>query len=258
MKNFCKVSMFATLMLLLFYPFFEIFAFSQKEAPFKVLIRAGDGGHHKARHLRKIDSYLSSNGCLVEVASIAKDSPTPTGTDIEFSPEPIDVTKERLAGFRLLAQARTIEGKTKVGGAVLVLAATAIENLKALDSERIAFVSQKSASGYLLPLQLLAEAGVVPSEEHKIFVGNHVGAVSMLLHGDAFAAAAAAPLARDWLTVNNELAIVALTPLVETGGWWINEKISAEKAMVCAAKIGELAGSRLKAFPEWVGGFNPK
>jgi hypothetical protein len=224
----------------------------------QVLIRTGDGGQQKNRHLKKIKSYLSGSGCRVSVEFIKNDSPTPSDTDLEFSPQPVTLVQESLPGFRLLAQARTIEGKTKIGGAILAIAATGIDSLSLLAGERFSFVSTSSPSGYQLPMKMLDAAGVKPDEQHAILVGNHVGSVSMLMHGDSFAAAAAAPLARDWVAVNNELNIVALTPLVATGGWWINRKIGDELAMICAKALAELTGSQLKAFPAWVGGFNPK
>ncbi len=222
------------------------------------VVRTDDGGQHKKRHLKKIRTYLSGGGCRVDVAFLENGAPTPPDTDLEFAPQPIDTAAGARPGFKLLAQARTIEGKTKIGGAILVLAATRADSLATLKGERISFVSKHSSSGYQLPLELLKEAGVEPVDTKKIFVGNHVGAVSMLLHGDTFAAAAAAPLARDWVAVNKELAIVAVTPLVETGGWWINKRVGEEQGIVCAQAIAELTGSQLKAFPAWVGGFNPQ
>ncbi|MBF0456247.1 MAG: PhnD/SsuA/transferrin family substrate-binding protein [Magnetococcales bacterium] len=231
---------------------------AQEKESLKLLVRQTDGGQHKGRHLKKIKRALSNNGCRVEVGFIDKDSATPDDTDLEFSPDPIDQTKSRLPNFRLIAQARTIEGETKIGSAILVIAATGVDSLTLLAGERFSFVTPFSVTGYQLPIQMLADAGVKPTIEQTIFVGNHVGAVSMLLHGDTFAAAAAAPLARDWLSINKELAIVALSPLVETGGWWINKRVEAGLAMTCAINLAQLTGSQLKVFPAWVGGFNPQ
>ena len=253
-----KTAFAALSLILAFLPLSVFSAGDQKEAPLKLSVRTGDGGQEKKRHLRKIRSYLSNKGCRVDVSFIDKESPTPREIDLEFSPEPLSLAKARLTGFHLLLQARTIENKTEMGGAILVIAATGVDKLNLIKGERISFVSTSSQSGYLLPLKMLEEAGVTPNSEQSIFVGNHVGSVSMLLHGDTFAAAAAAPLARDWMTINKELAIVALTPLVETGGWWIHQRIAEAQGTLCAQAIAELSGSQLKAFPAWVGGFNPR
>jgi hypothetical protein len=253
-----KLLPFSLLLILTLLPFKDLFSAESTEPVMKALIFTGDGGQHKKRHLKKIRSYLSRQGCGVEVAYNNEEGTVPAGTDLFFTSLSPSEIKKRHKNFHFLAQARTIEGKNRVGGAVLVIKSTGIDKLALLKGERFSFVSPSSSSGYQLPLADLVKAGVNPSEEQTVFVGNHVGAVSMLLHGDTFAAAAAAPLARDWLGINNELSIVALTPSVETGGWWINTRIPEKKAATCAKLLSELSGTQLKMFPAWIGGFNPR
>ncbi|MBF0194125.1 MAG: PhnD/SsuA/transferrin family substrate-binding protein [Magnetococcales bacterium] len=251
----CIIPLLSTLILL---PISSTFASTNKKALLQVSIRTGDGGQQKARHIKKLKTLLTSKGCPAKVELIKNDTPTPPTTDIEFSAEPISITKKRLPEFRLLAQARTIENKIHIGGAVITKKATGIDDLSLLAKKRFSFVSPFSHTGYLLQIKMLKESGVTPNIENVIFVGNHVGAASMLLHGDTFAATVAAPLARDWLTINKELSIVAQTPLVETGGWWVNHRVSEKQALVCAKILSQIKGYRLKLFPAWVGGFNPQ
>jgi hypothetical protein len=255
MTKICILTLISTLT---FLPLSPAYSTTNNKTVLQVLIRTGDGGQQKTRHIRKLKTLLTSKGCPAKVELIKNDTPTPSSTDLEFAPEPVSITKKRLTNFRLMAQARTIENKTKIGGAVITKKATGIDDLALLTKKRFSFVSPFSHSGYLLQIKMLKDAGVTPDPEQVIFVGNHVGAASMLLHGDTFAATVAAPLARDWLTINKELSIVAQSPLVETGGWWINRRVSEKQALVCAKIISQIKGYKLKLFPSWVGGFNPQ
>ncbi|MBF0380831.1 MAG: PhnD/SsuA/transferrin family substrate-binding protein [Magnetococcales bacterium] len=253
-----KLSIISLISTLAILPFSSTPALAEEKTVLQVMIRTGDGGQQKDRHIRKLKTLLTSKGCPARVELIKNGAPTPATTDIEFSPEPISISQKRLTNFRLLAQARTIENKTKIGGAIITKKAAGIDDIALLTKKRFSFVSPISHSGYLLQIKMLEEAGVKPDPKQAIFVGNHVGAASMLLHGDTFAATVAAPLARDWLTINKELHIVAQTPLVETGGWWVNRRVNEKQALVCAKILSQIKGYRLKLFPSWVGGFNPQ
>jgi len=139
-------------------------------------------------------------------------------------------------------------------GAILVHASTDINELASLQGQRIAFVSKSSPTGYLEPVKLLLDAGVKEEWDTFFYVGNHVGAISMLLHSDTDVAVAAEPLAQRWAEYN-DLSVVAVSDEVETGGWWIHESVSNESTRNCARALKTLDRSNLKALPAWIGGF---
>ncbi len=227
------------------------------EPSLRAVIRTGDGGHQRDRHRRALEKALAAGGCPAEVAWIEGDAPTPAAADLEFSWKPRDRGEEPPTGFRPLARAVTIEGGDRVGGALLVPGSSGIDDPAILAGERIAFVSPLSPGGYLLPVAILTAAGAAPEADQAVFVGNHGGAVSLLLHGDVSAAAVAAPLARKW-SRSGELAILAQTATVPTGGWRIHQRAAARWGEPCRKALAGLKENRLKAFPAWIGGFVPE
>ncbi|MET0103676.1 MAG: PhnD/SsuA/transferrin family substrate-binding protein [Sedimenticola sp.] len=137
---------------------------------------------------------------------------------------------------------------------MLVHASTGINDLASLKGEWISFVSKRSWPGYRLPLALLEKEGIDESSNNFYFVGNHVGAVSALLHRDVHVAVMAEPLARRWAEQNG-LSIVAVTDEVETGGWWLHRDVAGELANNCTQALTGIGRSRYKALPSWLGSF---
>ena len=105
-----------------------------------------------------------------------------------------------------------------------------------------------------MPMRSLHDAGVKEQRDTFFYVGNHVGTVSMVLHGDVFACVTAAPLARRWAEAN-DLSIITLTDEVESGGWWIHRSISEKQIKSCTQSLSKLERSQLKALPTWIDGF---
>ncbi len=219
-------------------------------APITVKLDHNDGGKESKRHLRKLLAALSSAGCGVE----PDDDNAPP--QLLFDSRPVPIARRQLPGYRLIAVAKTLDGRQSVRGAVLVHASTGIDKLSSLQGERIAFVGKDSWSGYHLALQSLRDAGVEEQPNTFFFVGNHVGTISMLLHSDVFAAVSAEPLASRWAE-SNGLKIVALTNAVETGGWWALKGLSPGQVKLCSMALSSLQRDHLKALPAWVGGFEP-
>ena len=213
-----------------------------------VSIDHDDGGRISDSYMQDLLAALNNNGC--ETVLHAGDGPG----QLLFDSRPVSIAKKDRSDYRLIARAKTLDGKLTVRGAFLVHASTGIEDLITLQGERIAFVGKGSWSGYHMPLRSLHDAGVKEQMNTFFYVGNHVGTVSMLLHSDVFACVTAAPLARRWAEAN-DLSIVALTDEVETGGWWIHRSLSEKKIKGCAQSLSKLERSQLKALPTWIDGF---
>jgi hypothetical protein len=215
-----------------------------------VTISHADGGKTSERHRLKLFEALHEEGCKVMSSS----APATAPAQLLFAPAPVSLVSQQMPGYRLIGKARALDGSQKVRGAILVHAATGITDLELLQGKWISFVSKSSWPGYRLPIKLLQEAGVNETNSPFYFVGNHVGAVSALLHKDVHVAVMAEPLAQRWAEQNG-LSIVAVTEAVETGGWWMHRSVSDEVVKRCTQAITRLERPRHKALPAWIDGF---
>jgi len=215
-----------------------------------VSVDHSDGGRQSDRQMRSLLTALNSEGCHAIVSKASSQAPA----QLHFDPTPVSNNKLEDVGYRLIARAITLEGKSSIRGAILVHASTGIDELTSLQGQRIAFVSKSSPTGYQEPVKLLFDAGVKDRWDTFFYVGNHVGAISMLLHGDTDVAVAAEPLAQRWAEYNG-LSVVAVSDEVETGGWWIHNSVPNKSIHNCARALENLNRSNLKALPAWIGGF---
>ncbi len=215
-----------------------------------VSIDYSDGGRQSDRQMSSLLTALNSEGCR----TIANTTPNQAPAQLHFDPTPVSASKLKDAGYQLIAGAITLEGKSSMRGAILVHASTGINDLATLQDQRIAFVSKSSRTGYQEPVKLLFDAGVKERWDTFFYVGNHVGAISMLLHGDTDVAVVAEPLAARWADYN-ELSVVAVSDEVKTGGWWAHTSVPNKSMRNCAKALENLDRSNLKALPAWIGSF---
>lgn len=243
-------------MVALLYPFLigslllPTIVWAEPENALTLSINHDDGGRTSQRHLKTLLNALRENNCRV----VAFSADASTSADLVFDSQPPEEARNEREGYQFIAQSLTPEGKSVVRGAVVVKASTGIANLKSLQGERIAFVSENSWAGYRLPQQMLQEAGITPERDTVFFVSSHDGAVAMMLHGDVFAAAVAEPLATRWAKANDFSIIQASEP-VATGGWWLREGVSDDVGKRCANAFGLLSKGDMKALPGWIAGF---
>ena len=223
---------------------------STDPSPISVSVDHSDGGRTGDRHMHSLLTALKKEGCDAAMYDPSKRAPV----DLHFDSLPVSTAKILHPNYRLIARAKTLKGDSSVRGAILVHASTGIDALASLQGQRIAFVSKKSATGYQEPVKLLLEAGVKESWDTFFYAGNHVGAISMLLHSDTHVAVIAEPLAQRWAKYN-DLSVVAVTDEIETGGWWIHKSASNKSLQKCARALSNLDRSSLKALPAWIGGF---
>ena len=115
-----------------------------------------DGGRISDSYMQTLLTALNTNGCN----AVLHDGSDDAHGQLLFDSRPVSIAKKDRANYRLIARAKTLEGKLTVRGAFLVHASTSIENLITLQGERIAFVGKGSWSGYHMPMQSLHAAGV--------------------------------------------------------------------------------------------------
>lgn len=215
-----------------------------------ITVNHDDGGKIGKRHMLDLLATLNKEGCR----AILSDTFTATPAQLLFDSRPFSIVKKQMPDYRFIARAKTLYGALNVRGAILVQASRGITDLSLLKREWIGFVSKKSWPGYLLPLQLLQEAGINESSNTFYFIGNHVGPVSGLLHRDVTIAVIAEPLAQRW-SEKNGLSIVAVTDAVETGGWWMHQSVSEKLTLNCTQALVKLDHSHHKVLPAWIDGF---
>ncbi|MDH5766420.1 MAG: phosphate/phosphite/phosphonate ABC transporter substrate-binding protein [Gammaproteobacteria bacterium] len=208
-----------------------------------------DGGKLSKRHMQKLLDALSDAECHVAITDKLTSS-----VQLVFDPRPVSLVIKQRPDYRLIARAKTTDNAFHVRGAIVVQASRGIKNLSSLKNEWISFVSKDSWSGYHLPLKLLNDAGIDEHSNSFYFVGNHIGVVGALLHRDTQVAVTVEPLAKHWAEQNN-LAIVAVTDEVETGGWWLHRNVSDITMQNCVRAVTGLDGNRYKTLPAWIGGF---
>lgn len=226
---------------------------SGRENCLSVEINHDDGGKTSQRHGQKLLDALAHEGCDA-LAYVDLDAPESSKAQLIFDSAPASEVAKSRPEYRLIARAKTLEGELTVRGAVLVYAARGITDLKLLKGEWVSFIGKDSWTGYRLPIKLLNQAGIDETTNEFYFVGNHVGSVSALLHKDVLVAVVAEPLAKRWAEPN-ELSIVAVTDEVETGGWWMHDSVSSDRAQSCAQALTQIERPEFKSLPAWIGGF---
>ena len=245
------MTLFITALLLLFIPCVASTQdMSSGSESVTITVNHDDGGKTGKRHMRDLLGALNEGGCNAILSGTITDAPV----QLLFDSRPSYIVKKEMPDYQFIARAKTLYGALNVRGAILIQASRGITDLSLLKGEWIGFVSKKSWSGYLLPLQLLQEAGIDESSNTFYAIDNHVGPVSGLLHRDVTIAVIAEPLAQRWAG-NNGLSIVAVSDAVETGGWWMHRNVSGKLTQNCAQALIKLDRSRHKTLPAWIDGF---
>lgn len=217
-------------------------------ADISISVNHDDGGKTNPRHLKKLSHALQANSCNVKAHDDGKTA------QLIFDPAPHSKVRSNYSDYQLLAIAKTLNGDTQVRGAIVVQASTGITDLNTLKGSWFAFISENSWIGYKLPLEVLSQVGINENNSQFYFVGNYIGSAAALGHRDVQVAILAEPLAQRWAKVNN-LAIVAVTDAVDTGGWWIHKRTAKKDIQQCRHALLQLNKSQHKVLPAWIDGF---
>jgi phosphonate transport system substrate-binding protein len=139
------------------------------------------------------------------------------------------VLASREAGCRILV--RDIwQGKTAYTARVWVRRASGIERLEDLRGKTIAFVDPASSSGYIYPMVLMMQRGLVRDRDPKtffkeaLFAGTHEAALRSVLHGRVDAAA----------SFDKALEIHLKDPALMAQLTWVAETAPIPEAGICA------------------------
>lgn len=214
-----------------------------------VLINHDDGGEKSKRHLNKFLNILQKKDCHALAYNDSKQAP-----QLIFDPTPHTIAVNSHPDYQLIAIAKTLNNETSIRSAIVVQASTGITDLNTLRGNWFGFINKNSWPGYILAIKLLDEVNINKDNSNFYFVGNYIGAAAALGHQDVQVAIIAEPLAKRWAEVNN-LAIVAVTEAVATGGWWIHKSTSAEIKQQCTNALTQLNRSQHKVVPAWIDGF---
>lgn len=222
-------------------------------------INTTEGGDISDRRLSDLQHYFKKNQCDIEVISAGGELAEGSTADIVFMPLEQDIPKSFQKIFNL-----SVVDDQPLSGSLLVRSSTGIRNITELADVRIAFLSPGSVTGFELQKVLLDGAGVTLKEELMTFTHSHLGAMSLLLHKDVFAAGVATPLAKKWAK-GNDLTIVAESPQVVPGGLWMKNTIDYDVSEPCKQSFKNLFDNNndrkiknfAKIFPVWVKGFVP-
>lgn len=214
-----------------------------------VLINHDDGGKKSQRHLNKFINILQEKGCHAIAYSDSSQA-----AQLIFDPTPHNIAVSSHPDYQLIAIAKTLNNETSIRSAIVVQASTRITDLDTLRGNWFGFINKNSWPGYILPIKLLNAANINKDNSNFYFVGNYIGAAAALGHQDVQVAIIAEPLAKRWAEVNN-LAIVAVTEAVATGGWWIHKSASSEIKQQCTNALTQLNKSQHTVVPAWIDGF---
>ncbi len=226
----------------------------QAAEPLTLFIQSSEGGAISGRGLHNFSRYLTGQDCPVGAIETAAELPDGLNAQLVFVP----LKSTQNLPYQPLLNVQVLNN-AELSASVLVRGSTAVSDLKSLSGVRIAFISPESVSGYQLAQALFAANGVEHKRDRITFTRTNVGAMSLLLHKDVFAAVIATPLADKWSEAN-DLKIVGVTRAVEPGALWGRDLSPALRANCRSAFMALSDGSRsskklLKIFPGWLQGF---
>lgn len=218
-------------------------------------LKNGEGGHQTGRAVDAFEGHMAENGCEVKV--LFSDERVGNGA-IYFSASPPEKHENKSQSYERLADIRTYQDYP-LSTAVLIKASTGITDLKSAAGERLSVVSDVSYIGWEVVQQLYSDAGVTINSDNVYLTEFYEGAITLLLHGDVFAAAVPGPLARRWAKPNG-LNIVAESEVLDVGAVWINGSIERSQRAQCRNALLGLKRTtrrdkRMNIFPAWVEGF---
>lgn len=222
-------------------------------------INTQEGGDISDRRLNDLRDYFNKSRCNIQKVTAGDKLVVASAADIVFMPLNQDVTTPFQKVFNL-----GVVGDQPLSGSLLVRSSTGIRDITDLADVRIAFISPGSVTGFHLQEALLDDAGVVLQKDLVTFTRSHLGAMSLLLHKDVFAAGVATPLANKWAKAN-DLTIVAESQSVVAGGLWMKSTIADEQREYCKTSFKTLFENKsdrkikslAKIFPAWMAGFIP-
>lgn len=225
--------------------------------PLTLAINTAEGGVAKPRYVKALEAWLADRSCRVAVTTQVQQASGDLVFDLREkqsnNASPLlfvaDLSNDDLESLWLIK-------RVSVGGGV-----------DSLKGERVALLSDSSLVGYQRPLKQLAALGVNIENLTILQSDQYQGVMTLLLHGDVFAAAVPRIFANTWMAPN-DLAVLVTEPQLFgraslQAGIWLDEKNSfgSQALTDCIQALSELKREgrrdlKMRLFPEWVRGFS--
>ncbi len=222
---------------------------------FSLYINSAEGGEVSNRRTEKLKQYFNQNGCHIKNIEVGTKVASQINSDFIFMP----LEQENLDSYTKLVAIKMINSEP-LSSSILVRGSTGITDLKDLEDVRIAYMSVESKTGFALPQAMFKSIGINHANDRITYTQTNIGAMSLLLHKDVFAAAVASPLAEKWARAN-DLNIVSVSEIVEVGGVFVKQSLSKAETEKCQNSLVSLSEKTrenkklLRSFPAWVSGF---
>jgi len=249
---------------------FLVFGEPAKTLSPELVIDVSEGGSESLRLQKKLTRYLADRNCPLQVrvdsSFIGKDESEGESAD-KANKKPVAAVflplqrPLKLAAFTAKASPdltiKTLSSVKYSQAVVLVRSVTGVDNLSSLAHESFSAVTQQSISGYQDQMAMLTAAGIPQPNERLVFAGNHIGALSLLMHKDVFAAAVDFSVAERWAK-SNGLQVIANGQKRATAGVYFNKNTTPEVKANCSQALFALSRDKqpgkslLKLFPDWL------
>ncbi|MBL4797867.1 MAG: PhnD/SsuA/transferrin family substrate-binding protein [Oleispira sp.] len=221
-------------------------------------VDGNEGGRLKQKSISQFEHYMAINHCPLTVINPSQLKDKSQSIDLFFSVQPNASLTKPGKHYEVINKAVYQDG-LPLTITILINTSTGINDLASVQGERLAIISHRSLLGGKQTKALLADVGVVLSNDDIYETGNYLGAMSLLLHGDVFIAAIPGPLARRWQTHNN-LSIIAESEAFELGEILIKRSIKQALKDNCRRAFSSLnkdnrRDKKLGIFPAWLMGF---
>ncbi|WP_188093546.1 PhnD/SsuA/transferrin family substrate-binding protein [Marinobacter salinexigens] len=195
---------------------------------------------------QRLTGYLQRAGCEAEV--VIGDEPAGAGLVYRPGIPPPGEVPQLVSVNRLgkLPQPAWISRRT-----------AGVRSLSELEGRDLAIISGTDPVGRRLPLEALAEAGVVPARDQLYETGDYSSSLGLVLHNNTHAAASEAGFVDEMLEPNDLVVIWAGEPFT-SGGWyrgtgWDLAGVLCEDALAAMKRSDDR--QIFAVFPEWVHGF---
>ncbi|MFC3152057.1 PhnD/SsuA/transferrin family substrate-binding protein [Litoribrevibacter euphylliae] len=219
-------------------------------------INTAEGGITKPRYVTALESWLVDKSCQIKVTAQVQGSQGDLVFDLRNVVEAKDSPLLRASGI----------SSTDLNSVWLIKRVSLGGGVASLKGERVALLSKASKIGYQRPIAQLASFGVATEDLTVLHSDQYQGVMTLLLHGDVFAAAVPRVFATLWMEPNDLAMLIEdssdhRTSAVQAGIWLDSEALSQSSDLVrCIQALSQLnrEGRRdvkMRLFPEWVSGF---
>ncbi len=236
------------------------------KSPLILLLDQSEGGASSQRNLNKLQKYLFAQSCELQVNVASKFNSQKTNELSVIRFIPIEEKLNSINNNEPLTKLINIYSYlgNKVQTALVVRGGTT-EHIDGIANEPISIVSKTSFTGNLDSIEISSSLKRKIAYPKMLASGNHMGALSLLLHKDAFATVIELGFARNWIDKNN-LKLLATGKESKLAGVYANKKAlsylkqnnlmsNCIKAFESLDRNNKKLNRIFRVFPDWLVGF---